>query len=227
MELTRKKLKTDKFAVEVEHSLEFVAGHKRQVGLYTGIGVAVAIAAAAGWYYRSQQHAVRQQALSDAITIHDTLPGPNTPYATEEAKRAESVKKFQAVTAQHSGSDEAVVAAAYLGSIALDQGKLADAERYFKQVTDEGGKEYGSIGKLSLAQIYFSTGKAAEGEKLFRSLMDAPTTMVSKEAATIGLARALAPTKPAEARKLLEPLKGQREAISQIVLSALGELPQQ
>jgi len=77
-----------------------------------------------------------------------------------------------------------------------------------------------------LAQIYFSSNRAALGEKVLRSLIENPTVFVSKEQATVALARALAATKPAEARKLLESLKGERQAVSQIALTLLAELPQ-
>ncbi|HVP00217.1 MAG TPA: hypothetical protein VMT15_19235, partial [Bryobacteraceae bacterium] len=60
-----------------------------------------------------------------------------------------------------------------------------------------------------------------------RDLMDHPTEFVSKEQATISLARFLAPKKPAEARKLLEPLRTQPGAVSQVALTLIGELPPQ
>ena len=81
-----------------------------------------------------------------------------------------------------------------------------------------------ALAKLSLAQIYFGDGRDAQGEKTLRELIDNPTDFVSKEQATISLARFLAPKKPAEARKLLEPLRSQPGAVSQVALSLIGEL---
>ena len=49
-----------------------------------------------------------------------------------------------------------------------------------------------------------------------------PTVLVSKEHATIVLARLLAPSRPAEARKLLEPLRTARSVISRAALTALS-----
>jgi len=51
-----------------------------------------------------------------------------------------------------------------------------------------------------------------------------PTIFVSKEQAAIALARGIAPSKPAEARKLLEPLRTQPGAISQAAISTYAEL---
>ena len=81
---------------------------------------------------------------------------------------------------------------------------------------------YAALGKLSLAQVYLSAGRNADAEKLLRSLYEKPSVSVSKEQAAIALARAIAVSKPAEARKLLEPLRSQRPAISQTAITLLG-----
>ena len=67
--ITRSKLKTDRFAVEVEHSVEYVAEHKKQVMLYSAIGVAVALLIAGIWYYRDGRHTKRQEELAQAMEI--------------------------------------------------------------------------------------------------------------------------------------------------------------
>ena len=59
--VTRSKLKTDKFAVEVEHTVEYVAEHRKQVTRYGAIAVVIAIVAAGIWYYRGSQHTARQE----------------------------------------------------------------------------------------------------------------------------------------------------------------------
>jgi predicted Zn-dependent protease len=157
---------------------------------------------------------------------------PNGPagqlfYTSDALKNAAAVKAFKPIYDKYSGTDEAAVAASYLGAIAMDEGKLADAEKYFQQAADTGDKNLASIGKLSLAQVYLSAGRTADAEKLLRALYDKPTTFVSKEQAAIALARAISSTKPAEARKLLEPLRTERPAISQAAITLLSQLPQQ
>jgi len=57
--------------------------------------------------------------------------------------------------------------------------------------------------------------------------MDNPTVFVSKDQAAIVLARMLAPTKPAEARKLLDPLRAKPGPVSQTAIQAYAELPPQ
>lgn len=58
--------------------------------------------------------------------------------------------------------------------------------------------------------------------------MEQPTLFVSREQAAIELARLLGPTKPAEARKLLEPLRtDKRSTVSRAALTQLAALPSQ
>src|SRR3954451_7592803 len=87
-------------------------------------------------------------------------------FTTEAFKSAAAEKAFKAVYDKYPGSTEGTIAASYLGAIMTDQGKLADAEKYFRQVADSGDSNYESMGQLSLAQVLLSTGKNAEAEKL-------------------------------------------------------------
>jgi len=231
--ITRNKLKTDRFAVEVEHSVEYVSEHKKQVAMYGAAALAVVLVVAGIWYYRNQQHDQRQQELARAM---ETVQAPVTivpppagalSYPTEAAKAAAAQKAFKELYDKHSGTLEGTIAASYLGALFVDANNLAEAEKYFKIVVDSGDKNYASMGKLSLAQVYLSTGRSADAEKLLRSLYENPTLFVSKEQAAIALARALAGTKPAEARKLLDPLRSERPAVSQVAITLLGQLPPQ
>jgi predicted negative regulator of RcsB-dependent stress response len=230
--VTRSKLKTDRFAVEVEHSVEYVSEHRKQVFQY-GAGALVLVLIAGGiWYYRDRQHTARQGELAAAMDIMQAPVAPSGPpgqlfYTTDTLKNAAATNAFKPIYDKYSGTDEAAVAASYLGAISMDEGRLADAEKYFQRVADCGDKNLASLGKLSLAQVYLSAGRQADAEKLLRSLYDKPTTLVSKEQAAIALARAISTTKPAEARKLIEPLRTERPAISQVAITLLSQLPPQ
>jgi predicted negative regulator of RcsB-dependent stress response len=94
-------------------------------------------------------------------------------------------------------------------------------------VAKNGDDKYASLAKLSLAQIYFADGRTSQGESTLRDLMAHPTVLVSKEQAQISLARYLMTRNPAEARKLLEPLRTQGGSVQQVALSLYGELPNQ
>jgi hypothetical protein len=63
------------------------------------------------------------------------------------------------------------------------------------------------------------------GAKLLRSLIDDPTVFVSKDQAALTLAKLIGPTKPAEARNLLDPLRAKPGAVGQAAMQAYGDLP--
>jgi predicted negative regulator of RcsB-dependent stress response len=228
--ITRKELKTDKFALEVEHTVNFFEEHQPELIRYGGIGVGVVLLIVGYMFYANHQHSVRQDALAHAIQVQEAPVGPPTPgqnfnFPTQDVKDQAAEKAFAEVASKYSGSDEGQIAQYYLACIKADQGKLAEAEKGFKEVADHAGKNYASLAKFSLAQIDFSTGHADQGEALMRDLIANPTIYVSKEQATISLASFIAKNKPAEARKLLDPLRSIPGPVGQTVLQKLGELP--
>lgn len=228
---TRKALKTDKFAQEVTHSVEYVAGHRKQLGRYGTIAAIVILVAVAAYGFLHYRSGVREDALKAALRVQDATVGPSLTegmlsFPTQQDKDKAQVKALTEVATKYDGTSPGAVAHFYLGAYNADKGNLAEAEKHFKSVVDSGDKNYASLAKLSLATIYGSEGKQAEGEKLIRSVVDKPTVFVSKDQATIALAKYMAPYNPREARKLLEPLRGGRSVISKIALSALAEIPQ-
>ncbi len=229
--ITRKELKTDQFAVEVEHSITFFEHHKGEIVKYGGIVLGVAALIVGYTVYSRHESGIREQALAAAIRVQEAPVGQSgnggLAFPNQEAKDQEATKAFVDLQTKYSGSAEGEVAEYYLGAIKADQGKLADAEKLFQQVVQKGDANYVSLAKLSLAQIEFSDGRAAQGEKHLRELIADPTVFVSADQATISLARFLSNTKPAEARKLLENLRNRPGPVGQIALTVLGELPPQ
>ncbi len=228
--LTRKELKTDKFALEIGHGVEYVSEHRREAIRYGAIAAGVVILALIIYGVLSYRAGVREDALNAALQIQDAGVGPATaegspPFPTQDAKDAALKKSLTDVADKYPGTEQGAVARYYLGTMAADKGDLASAEKFLRDVVDHGNKNYASMAKLSLAPVLQAANKGAEGEKLLRSLVDHPTAFVSKEQATIALARYLAPSNPVEARKLLEPLRTGRSTVSRAALSALSELP--
>jgi predicted negative regulator of RcsB-dependent stress response len=223
-------LKRDRFALEVEHTVGYLSEHRKQA-VRIGVASLVVLVLVIGIVlYRRHQHSVREQALNAALKIQDAGVGPaGNPfmmtYPTREEKDKAASKAFSELAEKYSGSDQGIIARYYLGTIAADQGRLAEAEKAFQDVIERGDANYASLAKLSLADLYAGQRRTADAEKLLRSLIEKPTVFVSKEHAAIELAQVLAPTRPDEARKLLEPLRTERSAISRAALSALGQLP--
>ena len=229
--ITRKELRTDKFALEVGHTVTFFEDHQKELLRYGTLAVGVVVMIVGFSAYQRNRHAEREGALAQAIKVQEAPVGQSAngglAFPTEDAKAQASLKAFTDLQAKYSGSAEGEIAQYYLGSIKADQGKLAEAEKLFLDASQKGDDKYASLAKLSLAQIYFADGRDAQGEKTLRDLIASPTIFVSKDQATIVLARFLAPKKPAEARKLLDPLRSQQGAVSQTALSMIGQLPPQ
>jgi len=227
--ITRKQLKKDKFAQEVGHTVEYLGVHRRQLIIYGGSALAVVLQVAGIFYYNHRQYISRQEALRSALNAMDAPVGPSPApgiltYPTPDEKTRAVSKAFTDLATKHSGSDEATVAEYYLGVMALDTGKVDEAVKQLNAAAQSGDRDYASLAKFSLADIYASQGKTADAEKLLRELMDRPTIVVSKEQAAIQLAKAIAPTKPDEARKLLEPLRSAPGAVGRAAMTTYGDL---
>jgi predicted negative regulator of RcsB-dependent stress response len=228
---TRKELKTDKFAQEVTHTFEVLSQHGDEVKKYGAIGLAVIVIAAGIYFYNSHQATARGEALAQALRVDDATVGAETQpsnlhFNTKAEKDQASTKAFADVAAKYHGSQEGAIAAMYLASDVADKGDLAGAEKQFKDIMDSAPKDYAALARLSLAQIYEGEGKNADAEKLLRYAVANPTATVSTEEATIALAKFIGKTDPAQARKMLEPLRTERASISRAAVNALGELPQ-
>ena len=230
--ITRKELKSDKFAQEVGLTVTFFEEHQKDVVRYGGIGVAVALLIIGFFIYQGHQRGARQEDMAQAIQIQETpvataaLNGQQT-FPTQAAKDQAVIKAFSDIEIKYSGSDEAQIAEYYLGAVHSDQGNLAEAEKNFLNVATHADKNYASLAKVSLAEIYFSGGRSDEGEKTLRELMANPTIFVSKEQAAIALARHLVGRNNAEARKLLAPIKDGKSQVASIAQMAYSQLPPQ
>jgi predicted negative regulator of RcsB-dependent stress response len=229
--LTRKELKSDRFALEVQHSIQVVTDHRQQLTRWGTIAGVVAILVIAVVMYRNHEHVVRQEALHAAQQLQNASIGPqqnelSVSFPTQAERDKAVNKSFTELAVKYSGTDEGLIAEFFLGTNAADQGKLSEAEKRLKVVADA-GIPYSALAKLSLAQVYAAEGKLADGEKLVQSLIDHPTPLVSKEAATIALAELIQSKDPQRARKLLEPLRSSpRGSVSRVAISALSDMSQ-
>jgi predicted negative regulator of RcsB-dependent stress response len=231
--LTRKELKSDKFALEVQHSVEYVSEHRQQMIRWAGPAVAVVLIGIGIFYYRGYQHTVRQEALHAAMLIQNSQVGPSqseyvVSFPTDQARETAVLKSWRDFAAKYSGTEEGAIAEFFLGTNASDTGNLPEAVKHFQATIDSGGEAYASEAKLALAQVYAAQGKLNEGTKLIQSVIDHPTVMVSKDAATLALADLIKASDPQRARKLVDPLRtSSRSAVSKAAISMESSLSQQ
>jgi len=69
--ITRKELKSDKFALEVEQTVDYVAEHRRQLLQYGSSPPLWWPSSWAGYFYLRHQQSERAQLLAQAITIQE------------------------------------------------------------------------------------------------------------------------------------------------------------
>lgn len=224
--LTRKELKSDKFALEVQHGVTYVSEHRQALIRWGGIGIAVVILAIAFFVYRNHERAVRQEALHQAIQIQNAAVGQQTgnpfvlTFPTDQARTQAAIKAFSDVAAKYQGTEEGALAEYFLGTNAADAGKYQESEQHFKKVLDYGNDNFSSVTKLALAKVDASLGKLGEGEKLIQSVIDHPTALVSKDQATLALGELIGKSDPQRACKLILPLRSSpRGAVSKTAIN--------
>jgi predicted negative regulator of RcsB-dependent stress response len=229
---TRKDLKTDKFAEEVVDVFEWTSLHKAEVARYIAALVVLVLIVVGVVYYNRSQAAVRQEALTKALRVDDATTGTNFQatnlhFDSEADKTKAKVQAFTDLSAKYNGTQEGAIADMYLASYATDQGRLDEAEKRYKRIVDDGPKAYAGLARISLAQVYSSEGKLADAEKMLREAIANPTATVSKEQATLVLGEVLSKSNPAEAHKLLDPLRtSTRAAISRTAITDAANIPQ-
>ena len=109
--ITRKELKSDKFAQEVGHTVDFFEQHRDKVFLYGGIALGI-IALILGYgLFSRHQHGVREQALYKAIeTAGRARLGSRKPgcraFPPRIARDQQAIKLFSDVASSYSGSAE-------------------------------------------------------------------------------------------------------------------------
>lgn len=228
--ITRKELKSDKFALEVQHGVEYVSEHRQLLIRWGGIAGGLIVVVLAVVLYRNHEHTVRQEALHTAMDVQNAAVGQSSPneftrsFPTEAERQKAANKAFADLASQYSGTQEGIIGEYFLGTNAADRGDLAEAEKHLRKVVDASGP-YNATAKLTLGEVLASEGKRQEGEKLVQSVVDHPTDLVSKESATIALALLIGNSDLPRAQKLLEPLRtSPRSEISRAAISALNNL---
>lgn len=227
----RKELKTDEFAVVTEHAIGYAATHRQQMIRYGGLALAVLAVAFGVYWFMASRSEERRVALLNLYAIREATIGPEPQngalkaFATDKLRDDAIEKAVNDMTARFPGSDEAAIATFQKANLLAANGKLVESRKVYEELA-KGGGDFGSLARFSLAQAAAAEGKTADAEKILRELMAAPTLMVSKEQATMALARAIMNTQPEEARKLVEPLRVHpRNQVSRNAVALLGEIP--
>jgi predicted negative regulator of RcsB-dependent stress response len=229
--ITRKTLKTDRFATEVTESVEYLAQHRRQAMIYGGIIVAVLVLSAGIYFYWQHRRTAAHDALARALETY-RAPVTEEPqqglltFRTQSDKDAKALKDFQAIDRDFPRFKEGQIARYYIGLIYYDMGKMADAQKQLEKVAGEGQDSIPALARLTLADVYAAQGKDEEARKTLDFLIQHPTDTVSQDRAQLAMAGYLRVRKPEEARKLLleiEKHPGPAAAVAGTMLRDLGQ----
>jgi hypothetical protein len=230
---TREELQHDIVTDELTQTFAYVVNHRDRV-IKIGLAVLAVAAIIAGYvYYRDRSAVERQSALAVALRVRDaqigTAPNAEDPrmyFATLADKQSALRAALLTVISKQGGSDEAAMAQYMLGVLSSDEGKGQEAEQHFKESEATGSGEYKAAARWALQEIYAGDGRSKEAEAILRSFVSSPTDLVSKEQATIELAKLLAKSDPNQARALVEPLsRSDRSAVQRNAQSILLMLP--
>jgi hypothetical protein len=153
-------------------------------------------------------------------------PASTQSFPSEAAKSDAIHKAFNSIISQDGGSDEAYAAEYYLAGIDMSDGKTDDALKKYDHVASGADSDYAPLAKLAKAQVLFSLNRAPEAEAILKDLIANPTAMVSKEQASMVLAKGIAASQPEEARKLLTPIAAEKSDIAQAAATALSDISQ-
>ncbi len=225
----RKDLRRDRFVEEVTHQVEFFSGHRKEFVLAGG-AVALALVGSIGyWSYSSQRSSASLSALHDAVDLyHGVVSGEEQPgmktFPTEADRLDQVTRALDAVMLDYPGTMGASGAMYYSGLLDREQENTAEARAHFEQAVRGKGIEYAALARMALGALHVDQGEPEMAREQYQALVDAPTTTVSKELASIELARTFASSDPAKARDILNEIRAETGAASPMLTALLAML---
>ncbi len=178
--------------------------------------VAIALVVGISWaIWSKNQNAKASAAFSAAMDIYDSpikqAGEPNMPDITTYANAAARAKAvnpmFLKIAHQYSHTKAGANARYLAGLTDEDMGNMAAAESNLKRAADNHDKNLAALAKMSLASLYLTTGRADQATKVYRELIDHPTTTVSADSARLALAASEEASNPQDARLLYAKVK--------------------
>ena len=227
----RKDLRRDRFVEEVSQQVEYVSRH-RKLFVAAGVTILVALVGGAGFWTYSQNVATSSNAaLLDAIELYhgvvttEDLPGLKT-YATEGERIDTVTRALDTIMLDYSGTGAAAGAAFYSGLLDRKEGNRAEAESHFEQSIRGSGSEYPAMARLALSAMLMEDGDHEAAREILQVVVDNPTRTVSKDRASIELARTFIKSDPEQARTMLLAIQSENGPASPLAAAVLETLPE-
>ena len=213
--ISRKELKQDKIKETIEHGAEAVLSH----GQFVGIIVAVALAAAIGYFgwhfYTDRQTAQASVAFDAAMRAYQGRIGPAVPgadptepsYPDEKTRAQDALSKLTKIADSYPSTNPGKLSRYYAALCLEDLERQNQALEELKKISGSSDKELAAMAQYQMAIIYARTGKTEDAAKLFHALADKPTALVPKALVLLELARTLRDSNPKEAANIYQQIK--------------------
>jgi tetratricopeptide (TPR) repeat protein len=193
---TKAALKHDQFVDTTKHGLEWASENRKQVMLYSSIGLGVIVLAIVIGVISNARANAAAQAFGAAMSTYQAPlvtpgepadPGVKTFNSAKERAQAANAQ-FLAVADKYGLTEDGKNARYLAGITYLEEGQTATAEATLKQVADGWNKQLSSLAKEALADLYHQTGRDTQAIDLYKQLTDHPTDAVPAGLAQIELA---------------------------------------
>lgn len=223
----KEQLQHDAFTDNVSGALSYASSHREKLTRYAIIAGVVLILVGVFFWFSSYRREQRRDDLQSAFAVYEAPVGAATvgkTFPSQDEKNKASVKAFSEVAAKYSGDEEGLIARYYVGTLKAQMGDAKGAETDLRAVASE-GKQCSALAKIALSQLLSGQNRQSEAQSLLRDVVNKPTDLVSKSQAQLLLAQSLETSNPAEAKKLLQSLRGPTQ--SPAVTRAVEQLASQ
>jgi hypothetical protein len=208
----REEIKHDEFASGLEKAAAWVAAHRDEVRIGTGVLVVLLAAAGAFGYFKGQRAREADRAFRDALTTFEAKvaselpPGADRPsgqpvFATAEEKYKTAAAAFEGVERRFGSSKTGLRAKYYAALSRLELGQDAEAEKALLEIQSQGGGLEPELARVALANLYRRRGEVDKAVEAYRGLASNPAANVPRDFALLSAAQTLEDAKRwAEAR---------------------------
>ncbi len=208
----KEQLQHDQFSDSVSKILDYTYRNRQQVIRWSVVALVGLALIGAGIWYSSYRAGQRRADLEAAFEVASAQVGASGDYGksypTEDAKHKAELKAFSDVASKDGSSHEGRMALYYLGTLKT-QNDPKGAESDLKTVADS-SSDVAPLAKIALSQLYSGQNRMADAQSLLRSLVDHPSSLVSKAQAQVMLAQLEQTTNPKDAKKILQSLKADK-----------------
>lgn len=231
---TRHALKHDSFVDSTNATLDWAAENRGTLIRYGIIGLAViALIIAAIWTYAARQQQA-QNLLGQALSIYETplrVPGEPADQAqgsfdTAAARAKAAYPLFEKAANQYGWLRPGEDARYFAGLADMDMGHQAKAETDLKKAAKAHDGNIAALAQMALASLYAQSNRTSQAVRIYKKLIQHPTTTVPASAAQLQLASLYENTDPEKAKQIYAEVKDKsgKTAAGQIAAEKLQKL---